>query len=321
VAFTRSTVWSMDGRGFGSSGELVSWFAGELVCWCTSLMGGGRLTEEVAEDVRRGFPCRHAGSFPHGLPVARRLTQPHVIANRRAELWAEGRVELFQDFGGLPHPPVEKGGQHIMQGEVRIVALNGGQALLKFQKALQAQDLEGDGGEDLGRIEQHVDAEHVPARRGVEDDVVIATVERHERLPKGPLAAEVFPIDQPLAAGQSASSCQQPEPLPSFDHRLLGMLFAREEFREPSGRVHPKHAGHLPLRIGVNQEDLCASVCQTGRHTDRGRRFADPSLAQGYGHAAHDRLLRDERPRDWMAVEISLTSWGLSQHTIILVHG
>ena len=72
----------------------------------------------------------------NGLPIARRFTQAHVVADRRAELWAEVRAELCQDLGGLPHAPVEEGGQDIAEGKGRIVALNGGQALLKFQEAL-----------------------------------------------------------------------------------------------------------------------------------------------------------------------------------------
>ena len=44
----------------GHAGMWVLWCTGVRVHWWTSLMGRRRLTEEVAEDVRRGFPCRHA---------------------------------------------------------------------------------------------------------------------------------------------------------------------------------------------------------------------------------------------------------------------
>jgi len=209
---------------------------------------------------------------------------------------------VVEDRLALTGAQVVEGGQHVAQLQSRVELLGREQVAEEGLEPFEGRGLEGHGAKHLLGGHEDVDAEHVPARGAVEDQVVQGPVPGDQGLGQqglapvpGLLAEPVFQLHQLDAAGE------QPEVVPGrADHLALGeppslFVITGDEFVEAEWMMDTKEFGRLALGVAVHQKHSAAHPGQrVGQIHGRGG-LSDTALGHGHGDFAHGIETEPER--------------------------
>ena len=204
------------------------------------------------------------------------------------------RAHLGLDLFGKTRAPISHRQQHRRHAqagiEIRPYALN---SRPELAQPLERVVLGLDRDQHLIRGDHDIES-HQPQRRGAVDQDDIDVVARVEELTERIAQEELPPLDiDQLDLGPRQVDCGRADADP-LDIRarpedlLDGGATDNDIVSGQDARVvrDTERAGRVPLRIGVDDDDIEATECESSGHIDRRRRFADAALLIGDGDSA-----------------------------------